>query len=232
MPMPAEQATNIKKLITEENFSGIECLVEETEAKEKKYYIQGIFMQANTKNRNGRIYEDRILKPVIEKYIKEQVETGKSVGELTHPQSSQINLDRVSHKIIQLEWQGDDVHGKALVLNTPTGQIVKGLLEGGVALGVSSRGMGSLEKRKDAFHVKDDFALVTVDVVSDPSAPGAWVESVLEDRNFETSHGERVESIVRKTRKRVKKTVANSISKEERDRLQLEEFQKFIQSIL
>jgi hypothetical protein len=221
-----------KNLITEENFCGIECLVEETEEKEKKYYIQGIFMQANKKNRNGRIYEDRILRPVIEKYIKEQIETGKAVGELEHPSSSKISLDRVSHKIIQLEWREDDVYGKALVLNTPTGQIVKGLLEGGVALGVSSRGMGSLEKRKDAFHVKDDFALVTVDVVSDPSAPGAWVESVLENRNFETSHDENVERVVRKTRKRVQKTVRNSISKEERDQLQLEEFQKFIGSLI
>lgn len=225
------------KLITEQTFESIDSVVEESAVEEgktpvKKTYIQGIFMQSNVKNRNGRIYESTILKPAVDKYIKEQVDTGRAVGELAHPSSNVINLDRVSHRIVNLEWKGDDVYGKALVLDTPTGQIVKGLLEGNVALGVSSRGMGSLEKRRDAQYVKNDFSLVTVDIVSDPSAGEAWVEGILENKNFEYEHGEIVEKIVKKTRKRVKETVRNSISKEERERLQLEEFQKFINSIL
>lgn len=171
------------KLITEQNFNNIECLVEETE-QGKRMYIEGIFIQANKKNRNGRIYEDKILRPVVSKYIKEQVKTGRAGGELNHPQSPVLNPERICHRITELKWDENDVYGKALVLDTPMGNIVKGLIEGGFKLGVSSRGMGSLEKRGDAQYVKDDFSLATVDCVSDPSAPDAFVNGILEGVEF------------------------------------------------
>ena len=172
------------KLISEQNFHDIECLEEKTEDGNKKLFISGIFMQANKKNRNGRIYEDKVLRPAVDQFISEKVETGKALGELEHPSSPQISLDRVSHKITNLEWNGDDIYGKALVLNTPTGNIVKGLIEGEVSLGVSSRGMGSIYEKNGVNYVKNDFRLATVDVVSDPSAPAAWVNGILEGVEF------------------------------------------------
>ena len=109
-----------------------------------KYYIEGVFMQAEKKNRNGRIYKRSILEKAVDDYNTQQVKTGRAVGELNHPDSPTVNLKEASHRILSLEWQGDNVVGKALILNTPNGQTVKGLLDGGVRLGVSSRGMGSL----------------------------------------------------------------------------------------
>jgi hypothetical protein len=173
-------------LITEQNFENIDCLIESNkETGNKNFFIEGIFIQTNKINRNGRIYEDRIIKPIIEQYITEQINSGKSFGELEHPKTPKINLERVSHRITELKWDGDDVYGKALIVNTPMGNIVKGLLEGGGKLGVSSRGMGSLEKRNDGkTYVKDDFQLSTVDIVSDPSAREAWVNGILEGFEF------------------------------------------------
>lgn len=167
------------KLITEH----VEDLQLVTEAKtngEKDYFIEGVFMQADKKNRNGRVYESRILMPAVQRYIDEQVSKGRAVGELNHPDGPTVNLDKVSHRITDLRFEGSDVIGKALILNTPMGKIVQGLLEGGCQLGVSSRGMGSLEKRRDAMYVKDDFMLATVDIVQDPSAPEAFVNGIME----------------------------------------------------
>lgn len=173
-------------LLTEQSFDRLEVLTESDQASgEKRLYIEGVFLQANVKNRNGRIYEDRILKPVIEKYISDQVKPGRALGECMHPQSPSINLDRVSHRITQLEWNKNDVIGKALVLNTPMGNIVRGLLDGGTQLGVSSRGIGSLVKKKDGEYVNEDFMLSTIDVVADPSAPRAFVNGILEGVEFE-----------------------------------------------
>lgn len=173
------------KLITEELFGDIEYVTESTKTGEKQLYISGIFMQTNAKNRNGRIYEDQVIRPVVEKFITEQVKEGRALGELNHPKSAQINLDRVSHRITNLEWNKDDIYGKALVLNTPTGNIVRGLVEGLCKLGVSSRGMGTVETRKDGIsYVKDDFALSTIDVVADPSAHNAFVNGILEGVEF------------------------------------------------
>ena len=173
-------------LITEQNFNDVGySLVESASEKEPpKMYIEGIFLQSNRKNRNGRIYEDKILRPVIEKYVNEQVKTGRAGGELNHPQRITVDPERVSHRITELNWNGDDVYGKALVLNTPTGNIVRGLIEGGFSLGVSSRGMGSLERRGDVNYVKDDFMISTIDVVADPSAPDAFVNGILEGVEF------------------------------------------------
>jgi hypothetical protein len=116
----------------------------------------------------------------VDRYNNEQVMTGRAVGELNHPEGPSINLDKVSHRITELKWNGNNVIGKALVLDTPMGQIVKGLVEGGVQLGVSSRGMGSLENRNGVSYVKDDFMLSTVDIVQDPSAPNAFVNGIME----------------------------------------------------
>jgi len=137
-------------------------------------------MQADSKNRNGRIYERSILENAVNRYVNEQVLTGRAVGELNHPEGPSINLDKVSHKITELRFEGNNVIGKASILNTPMGNIVSGLLEGGVKLGVSSRGMGSLEQRNGTMYVKDDFMLATVDIVQDPSAPEAFVNGIME----------------------------------------------------
>lgn len=168
------------KLITEFNQSGIRSITEGAEGSEKKVFIEGVFMQAEKPNRNGRIYPRSVLSPAVERYIKEQVTTGRAVGELNHPEGPTVNLDKVSHRITELRWDGDNVVGKALVLNTPMGKIVKGLVEGGVQLGVSSRGMGSLERDGDLMKVKPDFILSTIDIVQDPSAPEAFVNGIME----------------------------------------------------
>jgi len=168
------------KLITEYVEQNIETICEQKKDGTKEYFIEGVFMQSNKKNRNGRIYEKASLERAVDKYVTEQVSQGRAVGELNHPEGPTVNLDKVSHKITDLHWQGNDVIGKASILNTPMGLIVKGLLEGGVKLGVSSRGMGSLVQKNGASYVGDDFMLATVDIVQDPSAPSAFVNGVME----------------------------------------------------
>ena len=168
------------KLITEHIDQELDVICEAKKNGEKDYFIEGVFMQSNQKNRNGRIYEKKTLEKAVEKYVTEQVKTGRAVGELNHPEGPTVNLDKVSHKINSLHWQGNDVVGKASILKTPMGRIVEGLLEGGVKLGVSSRGMGSLVAKNGVQYVGDDFMLATVDIVQDPSAPSAFVNGVME----------------------------------------------------
>ena len=168
------------KLITELQENLEYTLTENKKTGAKDVYIEGVFMQAEKMNRNKRIYPIDVLKPATEKYIEEQVKTGRACGELNHPEGPQINLDKVSHRITDLRFEGNNVVGKALVLNTPMGQIVKGLVEGGCKLGVSSRGMGTVEQKEGKTFVKDDFVLATVDIVQDPSAPSAFVEGIME----------------------------------------------------
>ena len=168
------------KLITELQENLEYTLTENKKTGAKDVYIEGVFMQAEKMNRNKRIYPIDVLKPATEKYIEEQVKTGRACGELNHPEGPQINLDKVSHRITDLKFEGNNVVGKALVLNTPMGQIVKGLVEGGCKLGVSSRGMGTVEQKEGKTYVKDDFVLATVDIVQDPSAPSAFVEGIME----------------------------------------------------
>lgn len=168
------------RLITEYVENNLEMICEAKKDGTKNYFIEGVFMQSNKKNRNGRIYEKKTMEKAVEKYVTEQVKTGRAVGELNHPEGPTVNLDKVSHKITDLHWQGNDVVGKASILKTPMGQIVEGLLEGGVKLGVSSRGMGSLVSKNGAQYVGDDFMLSTVDIVQDPSAPSAFVNGVME----------------------------------------------------
>jgi hypothetical protein len=167
------------KLITE-HLESVEYITEANDKGEKNVFIEGVFMQAEKQNRNNRIYPKTVLEAACNKYIKEQVKAGRAVGELNHPEGPQINLDKVSHRITELKWNGDDVVGRALILDTPMGKIVKGLVEGGCKLGVSSRGMGTVEQKEGKTYVKDDFVLATVDIVQDPSAPSAFVEGIME----------------------------------------------------
>lgn len=190
------------KLITEYTNDSIQYKTDS----EKKVYIEGVFMQAEKKNRNGRIYPKNIMERAVRSYIQDSVQTGRAVGELNHPDTPTINLDKVSHRIIELNWNGNDIYGKALVLNTPMGLIVKGLVEGGVKLGVSSRGMGSLYEKGGQTYVSDDFVLTTIDVVQDPSAPSAFVNGIMEGVSWIWENGmfkpqaiEKAETEIRKT---------------------------------
>jgi hypothetical protein len=196
------------KLILEQQDSDINVITEAKQNGKTEVFIEGIFMMADSKNRNGRIYESKILQPAVEKYIEEQVKTGRAVGELNHPDGPTINLDKVSHLITSLRFEGTDVIGKAKILDTPMGQIVKGLLEGGVKLGVSSRGMGSLETRNGVNYVKPDFQLATVDIVQDPSAPSAFVNGIMEGVEWIWENGilkpqeiEQIETEIKRTPK-------------------------------
>lgn len=177
------------KLITEYTENDVQCIVEKATDGSKSFAIEGVFAVADSKNRNGRIYPKQIMESAVGRYVKEQVAKGRAVGELNHPEGPTVNLDKVSHKIESLEWNGNNVVGKARILNTPMGQIVKGLLEGGVQLGVSTRGMGSLERKGDVMYVKDDFILNTIDIVQDPSAPGAFVNGIMEGVDWVWNNG-------------------------------------------
>jgi len=193
------------KLIAEYNENNIECLVEANEDGTKNHFIEGVFMQSEQKNRNGRIYPKQIMEKAVNKYVKEQVKTKRAVGELNHPDGPTVNLDKVSHLIESLDWDGNDVVGKARILETPMGNIVKGLLDGGVQLGVSTRGMGSLEQRNGVMYVKDDFMLNTVDIVQDPSAPTAFVNGIMEGVEWVWNNGIVEARVIEKMETEIKK---------------------------
>ena len=195
------------KLITEYIQEDLSYFTEATKSGEKNTFIEGIFMQTETKNRNGRMYPKKIMESAVNKYVEEQVSKGRAVGELNHPNGPTINLDKVSHRITDLRFEGNDVIGKALVLNTPMGKIVKGLMEGGVQLGVSSRGMGSIENKNSMNVVKDDFHLATIDIVQDPSAHNAFVNGIMEGVDWVWDNGilkaqqiEKYETEIRRTK--------------------------------
>ncbi len=177
------------KLISEYVEDDIECIVEAKENGEKNYVIEGVFAQADQKNRNGRVYPKAIMERAVGTYVENQVSKKRAVGELNHPEGPTVNLDKVSHLITDLKLEGNNVIGKAQILDTPMGQIVKGLLEGGVQLGVSTRGMGSLESRNGVMYVKEDFILSTVDIVQDPSAPDAFVNGIMEGVDWVWNNG-------------------------------------------
>ena len=183
------------KLITE-TYDDYEILIE---GKGKDMKIQGVFMQAETKNRNGRVYPLGVLQKEVTRYNKELVSKNRAFGELGHPDGPTVNLDRVSHMIEELVPEGNNIIGKAKILDTPNGRIVKELLNSGAKLGVSSRGMGTLEKKGNANYVKDDFYLATAaDIVADPSAPQAFVEGIMEGKEWIWDNGILKESEVAK----------------------------------
>ena len=167
------------KLIREE-IESIEVLTEEKNG-QKHFYIQGPFLQGDIKNRNGRIYESKILAKEVNRYNEQYISKNRAMGELGHPDGPTVNLDRVSHKITSLKQEGSNFIGKAKILETPMGRIAGALLNDGVTLGVSSRGMGSLVSRNGANYVGEDFMLATAaDIVADPSAPDAFVQGIME----------------------------------------------------
>jgi len=169
------------KLISEFTTNDLGCLVEEREDGKKDYYIKGVFMQSEIKNRNGRVYPKNVLREEVKRYTKDFIKQDRAFGELGHPQGPTINLDRASHLITSLEEDGNNFVGKAKILSTPMGSIVKNLIDDGAKLGVSSRGLGSLEEKGGAQYVKGDFQLATAaDIVADPSAPDAFVNGIME----------------------------------------------------
>jgi hypothetical protein len=188
------------KLITEQ-IEDVQVLTEEKDGK-KLLYIEGVFLQSELKNRNGRMYPFDILNREVSRYTEEYVKTKETLGELGHPDGPTVNLDRVSHRITELRTEGHNFYGKAQILDTPMGRIAKSLLEEGVQLGVSSRGMGSIDKREDVAIVRDDFMLTTAaDIVADPSAPDAFVNGIMEGKEWIWENGILKEAKLDKYRK-------------------------------
>jgi hypothetical protein len=188
------------KLITEHT-NDVEYIVE---GKNKQQYIKGIFMQSDIQNQNGRIYPYSVLKKQVSAFNEKFVKQDRALGELGHPAGPSVNLDRVSHIITELNEDGKNFIGKAKIIDTPNGKIVKNLLESGVRLGVSSRGLGSVKTNKSGVNeVQDDFVLSTVDIVSDPSAPDAFVNGIMEGREFSLT-GELEYSIQKEIKNTVK----------------------------
>ena len=176
------------KLITE-TIENVEVITEGTGA-DKKLYIEGVFLQSEIKNRNGRMYPFNVLEKEVNRYNEEYVKTSRALGELGHPDGPTVNLDRVSHRITSLRSEGNNFIGRAQIMNTPMGNIARSLLEDGVKLGVSSRGMGSIDKREDCNVVMDDFMLATAaDIVVDPSAPDAFVNGIMEGKEWAWDNG-------------------------------------------
>ena len=178
------------RLITETT-EDVKLLVETNEETGKKsHFIEGIFMQSEQKNRNGRMYPKKTLMKEVSRYTKELVESKRAMGELGHPEGPTLNLERVSHIITELKEDGDNIIGKAKILDTPYGNIVKNLIDEGAQLGVSSRGMGSLKKNDDGVNeVQEDFMLAAVDIVADPSAPDAFVNGIMEGKEWVWENG-------------------------------------------
>ena len=183
------------RLIAEE-ITSVDFLCEEKEGK-KNYFIEGIFLQAELKNRNNRMYPLKTLSKEVAKYDENYIQKGRALGELGHPDGPSINLDRVSHKIMSLKEDGNNFIGRAKLLDTPMGKVAKSLLDEGVKLGVSSRGMGSIRKEENCNVVMDDFMLATAaDIVADPSAPDAFVDGIMEGKEWVWDNGVLKESTV------------------------------------
>ena len=191
------------KLIREE-IESVEFLVEQKNGK-KSMYIEGVFLQGNIKNRNGRMYPMETLRREVSRYNENHIQSGRALGELGHPEGPTVNLDRVSHKIISLKESGSNFIGKAKIMNTPMGNIAKNLIDEGVKLGVSSRGVGSLQQTKEGFAVVgEDFMLATAaDIVADPSAPDAFVEGIMEGKEWVWDGGILREKFATKTYKQI-----------------------------
>ena len=213
----------IKELIEEEN---LQFITEEKDG-EKRYYIEGVFMQADVKNKNGRVYGSNMLAEKVEEYSKNFIEKNRAYGELGHPSNPSINLERVSHRIISLRRDDSNFVGKAQVSSTPYGNIVKGLLEDGGKLGVSSRGLGSLMKENGILKVQSDFLIVTpADIVADPSAPDAFVEGIMEGREWVWDNG-----IIREKTVEDYKEIVEKTSSKELKMMKLKLFEDFLSKL-
>ena len=214
------------RLITEQN-NDIEVLTEEKDGK-KSTYIKGVFLQTEITNRNGRMYKFDTMNREVTKYNEEFVNRGRALGELGHPEGPTLNLDRVSHKIVELYPEGTNFIGKAKLMETPMGKIAKSLLDEGVQLGVSSRGLGSIKKEGSCSVVADDFILSTAaDIVADPSAPDAFVEGIYEGREWVTVDGK----VKERTIEEIKAAIDNAPNPQELQERKISAFATFLRSI-
>jgi len=215
------------KLITEE-INKVEFIVEESEGK-KSLFIEGIFLQGNQKNRNGRVYRTETLAREVGRYNEQYVDSGRALGELGHPDGPTVNLDRVSHKIVSLRQEGNNFIGKAKLLETPMGKIAKNLLDEGVKLGVSSRGVGSLKETREGYKlVGEDFMLATAaDIVADPSAPDAFVQGIMEGKEWVMVDGILREQQIKDT----VSTINNLVTSRQLEEKKMELFQNFLSNL-
>lgn len=216
------------KLLIEENLPESKVIITEaTNTTPKKYYIEGVMMQADVKNGNGRIYESRIMDSALKKYQK-LVNENKALGELSHPPGRPtIEFERVSHVVEKLEWKGSDVVGRAKILESlPMGAIAKGLIENNIPLGISSRGMGSLVERNGINYVQDDFTIAALDLVTQPSAPAAWMNGIMESAEWVYNASENSWQLAEQF-----KTKYNKLKQKQIDEMQLTDFQNFLANI-
>lgn len=211
------------KLITEVT-QNLNYLTEEVNGK-KNVFIEGIFMQADKQNRNGRIYPLSVMEKEIVRY-QDLIESKRSLGELGHPPNPTINLNLVSHLITDLKMEGSDVIGKAKILDTPMGKIAKNFIEEGVSLGVSSRGLGSLKEKNGVMEVQDDFHLATVDIVADPSAPDAFVQGIMENVEWICENGVWKSKQIDDAKKQIKETKSKDL-----DKMKIQLFEKFMSAL-
>ena len=201
------------KLITEMT-EDVKCIIEDTDHGQKHHFIEGIFMQAETKNRNGRVYPLKTLVNEVNRYHKKYVSENRALGELNHPKGPSVNLDRVSHIIKDLRVEGNNIYGKAKIMDTPMGNIAKNLINEGARLGVSSRGMGSLKKNTQGINeVQEDFMLSAVDIVADPSAPHAFVNGIMEGHEWIWDNGILKEKQINVYHNEIKKTPKKILEK-------------------
>jgi hypothetical protein len=219
------------KLIVE-TVEDVNYVTESKEDGSKNLYIEGIFLQSAIKNRNGRMYPESVMDKEVSRYMKEAVETKTAMGELGHPNGPQINLDRVSHRIVSLRKEGTDYIGKAMITNTPMGNIARGIMESGARLGVSSRGMGTLKLNREGVNeVQDDFRLATAaDIVADPSAPNAWVDGIMEsvDWVYDERLGWKAVQLAEQAKKEIEKAVSSRELDEER---KLHMFERYLANL-
>lgn len=215
------------RLITEV-FEQNKIIVEEKLGKGKQYFIEGIFLQSELKNRNGRVYPEATMDKEVQRYTEEYINKNRAYGELGHPDTPSINLDRVSHMITSLKKEGTNYVGRAKILDTPMGKIAKGLLDGGANLGVSSRALGSLKTNRDGAQVvQDDFMLSTAaDIVADPSAPNAFVQGIMEGREWVFVDGKYVERKIEEAKKIIQKATSSQLNE-----MSIKAFQDFLSKI-
>ena len=214
--------------LIKEVFDTTNVIVESKLGKAKEYFIEGVFLQSELKNRNGRMYPEKIMDNEVNRYIKEYVEKNRAYGELGHPDTPSINLDRVSHLIVSLRKEGTNYIGKAKILDTPMGQIAKGLLDGGANLGVSSRALGSLQTNNEGVQiVQDDFMLSTAaDIVADPSAPDAFVRGIMESKEWVFVDGKYVEKHIEEAQRIIRKASSRNL-----EEAKILAFQNFLSKI-
>ena len=214
------------KLISEE-ISEVEYITEQKDGGKKDYKIKGVFMESDVKNRNGRVYPQQILAKEVVRYNKEFINQKRAFGELGHPEGPTVNLERASHMITALYPDGKSFVGEAKILSTPMGEIVKSLIDEGAKLGVSSRGMGSLEQKNGAHYVRNDFYLATAaDIVSDPSAQNAFVQGIMEGKEWVWNHGALVEAELVRMKTRIERKSRTKHAKE--DALEFAKFLKML----